>query len=121
MTAPDRPVRTELPAREAAVLERAAAGRTYAEIAREWGVAEITVHGAAHRLLRRLGAVNMPNAILLACQAGLLDGQPQRHGDHAGYEAHRKRGEDPKQCPHGCWPGERAYRAALKTRKLPTS
>jgi hypothetical protein len=62
--------------------------------------------------------VNITHAVLLACQAGLLDGKPRRHGDHAGFAAHQYRGEEPCEA---CWAGERAYRrdrkAARKTAK----
>lgn len=118
MTAPARPV----PRCEMDVLLLMADGRTLAQIATLWGVERGTVHTFAARLRRRLGAETNPQAVLLACRAGLLDGRPQRHGDHAGYEAHIRRGEDPKQCQHGCWAGERAYRTAQRAlRKLPAS
>jgi hypothetical protein len=44
--------------------------------------------------------------VFLAVQAGLLDPR-RRHGDHAGFAAHRYRGEEPCEA---CWEGERAYR-----------
>lgn len=116
MTAPARP----LPSDEGRVLDvltLLAAGRTLQQIARDWGVEPGTVRIYAARLRRYLGADTNPQAVLLACRAGLLDGRPQRHGDHAGYEAHLRRGEDPKQCPHGCQEAERAYRIALKARQ----
>ncbi|MFD4912807.1 hypothetical protein ACFWNR_06245 [Streptomyces virginiae] len=74
--------------------------------------------------MEKLDAENAAHAVFLACRAGLLDGRPQRHGDHAGYAAHKYRGEDPKDCRHGCWEGEQAYRAAqraaLKARQKPS-
>ncbi|MEU0665729.1 hypothetical protein ABZ508_26585 [Streptomyces lavendulocolor] len=56
----------------------------------------------------KLGAENLPHAILLACRAGVLDGRPRRHGDHAGYAAHARAEEEPCDA---CVEGERAYRA----------
>jgi DNA-binding CsgD family transcriptional regulator len=106
VTAPARPV----PRTEMDVLLLMAAGRTLVQIAAQWGVSTGTVHEYAERLRRRLGAETNPHAVLLACRAGLLDGRPQRHGDHAGYEAHRRRGEDPKLCQLGCPEGEAAHR-----------
>lgn len=114
MTAPARPALTE---RELDVLTRMANGDTYASIASAYGIGLRTACWIGQRVMQKLGARNISHAVLLACRAGLLDGRPQRHGDHAGYEAHIRRGEDPKQCQHGCWGGERAYRAALKAAK----
>lgn len=105
----------ELTRREHAVVLAAANGQSYRDLARQWGIEEISVRGYGHRALRKLGARSIAHAVFLACQVGILDGRPQRHGDHAGYEAHRRRGEDPKQCERGCWAGERAYRDGLKT------
>jgi DNA-binding CsgD family transcriptional regulator len=93
---------------ELAVLQRAAQGQTYAVIARGMGFADKSVSKIAFRLARKLGASNITHAVFLACQAGLLDGRPRRHGDHAGFAAHQARGEDP--CG-ACLVGERAYRA----------
>lgn len=105
----------ELTERERAVVLAAANGASYRELARQWGTREITVRGYGHRALRKLGARSIAHAVFLACQAGILDGRPQRHGDHAGYEAHRRRGEDPKQC-EPCRLGERAHKQAVKKR-----
>ena len=58
----------------------------------------------------KIGAANLPHAILLACRAGLLDGRPRRHGDHPGFMAHVRAGEDPREC-EPCMAGEKAYRA----------
>jgi len=97
-----------LTANEIAVLTAAAEGATYAVIAQQLGFHEKSVNSLAHRLARKLGALNITHAVFLACQAGILDGRPRRHGDHAGYAAHVARGEDPCEA---CWTGERAYRA----------
>lgn len=91
---------------ERAVLERAANGDTYAVIARDLGYAEKSVSKMALRLARKLGANNITHAVFLACQAGVLD-PTRRHGDHAGFAAHKYRGEEPCEA---CWDGERAYR-----------
>ncbi|MFJ3923054.1 hypothetical protein [Streptomyces sp. NPDC090022] len=108
MTGPD------LDERELRVLELSAAGYTYEHIARELGTGRPYTAKLASQLLRKLGARSMPQAVFLACRAGILDGRPQRHGDHAGYEAHLRRGEDPKACLYGCPEGERAYRNAQR-------
>ena len=108
MTAPARPALTDT---ETAVIERSAAGDTYERIARDLGVERHVVRQWASRAFRKLGAVTMPQAVLYACRAGLLDGRPQHHGDHNGYEAHRKRGDE--YCDD-CRAGEKAYRAGLR-------
>ncbi|WP_411102485.1 response regulator transcription factor [Streptomyces sp. cmx-4-9] len=115
MTAPARPVLTAL---ELETLQLITAGRTYADIGRRRGTSGEAAKQAMHRVMRKLGAGNSAEAVLLACRAGILDGRPQRHGDHAGYEAHRRRGEDPKLCPHGCWAGEQAHKAAIRRKLL---
>lgn len=108
----------ELSELEITVLRFASEGRTFAAIARILDVTEASVLGARQRALAKLGARNIANGVILACRAGILDGRPQRHGDHAGYEAHRRRGEDPKQCPHGCWEGEQVHKAAIRRKLL---
>ncbi|WP_032761161.1 hypothetical protein, partial [Streptomyces alboviridis] len=65
-----------------------------------------SVSKMALRLARKLGANNITHAVYLAVAAGLLD-PARRHGDHAGFVAHRRRGEEPCEA---CWDGERAYR-----------
>ncbi|MFJ3699561.1 helix-turn-helix transcriptional regulator [Streptomyces sp. NPDC090052] len=96
---------------ELAVLQRAAQGQTYAVIARDLGFAEKSVTKIAYRMARKLGALNITHAVFLACRAGLLDGRPRRHGDHAGFAAHVYRGEEPCEA---CLAGERAYRRDRK-------
>ncbi|MFJ8208149.1 helix-turn-helix transcriptional regulator [Streptomyces sp. NPDC096033] len=102
----------DLTVTELNVLQGAATGESYAATARRIFITEKSVSNVATRVMRKLGAETMPHAVLLACQAGILDGRPRRHGDHAGYVAHKRRGEDPKDCPFGCQEGELAYKAA---------
>ena len=98
---------------ELSVLRRAANGDTYAVIARSLGFQEKSVSKMALRLARKLGANNITHAVFLACQMRILD-PTQRHGDHAGFAAHVRRGEDPWACDKGCPEGERAYRRGQK-------
>lgn len=93
--------------RQAQVLRLASLGYSYFQISRALGITEKTVSAFMTQIFRRLGAQNLPHAVLLGCHAGVLDGRPQRHGDHAGFAAHRYRGEEPCEA---CWEGERAYR-----------
>ncbi|MFE2563099.1 response regulator transcription factor [Streptomyces mirabilis] len=95
-------------------LNLASTGHTHKEIARELGIDEKSIGKLMTEIFRKLGAKSMPHAVLLACRAGLLDGKPQRHGDHAGFAAHRYRGEEP--CDD-CWAGERTYRAEQRQRR----
>jgi DNA-binding CsgD family transcriptional regulator len=105
---------------ELEVLRRAAGGETYAVIARDLGYQEKSVSKMALRLARKLGANNITHAVHLAHLVGLL--RRERHGDHAGFTAHVRRGEDPWVCKQGCPEGERAYRAEMrrKRRQEPT-
>lgn len=106
--------RPDLTARELEVLRGVAAGLTYRQLAARWGIAEITVRGYGHRLMAKLGAKSIAHAVLLACQAGILDGRPQRHGDHAGHAAHIYRGEIPCDA---CVEGEKAYKAEWRAKR----
>lgn len=98
--------------REHAVLSALANGDPYQAIARRIGLTQSSTVNIGSRIMRKLGARSLPHAVLLACQHGLLDGKPRRHGDHAGFAAHRYRGEEPCEA---CWDGERAYRADRRT------
>ncbi|MFH9426022.1 response regulator transcription factor [Streptomyces sp. NPDC017529] len=100
-----------LSARQMEVLRHAAAGASIPQTARAMHLAVGTVHYHQQVIVTALRARNITNAILLACQVGLLDGRPQRHGDHAGFAAHFRRGEEP--CS-SCVAGEKAYRAGLR-------
>lgn len=110
MTAPARPG-GQLSELETRVLRLAATGRTIAAIARALNSTAPAVQDARHRALAKLGARNTANAVLLACHAGYIDGRRQRHGDHPGYEAHIRRGDEICQ---PCRDGEKAYRAGLR-------
>lgn len=105
------PSKRPLTPRQLDLLQRASDGQTHKQIARDLGIDEGSVGKLMSEIFRKLGAVNMANAVLLACRAGILDGRPQRHGDHAGFAAHVYRKEDP--CDD-CRAGERAYRRAQK-------
>ncbi|WP_086732879.1 helix-turn-helix domain-containing protein [Streptomyces glaucescens] len=88
------------------VLNLIALGHTHEQIAQQLFMTPKGVTPTVNRALRKLGANNAPHAVFLAVQAGLLDPR-RRHGDHAGFAAHRYRGEEPCEA---CWEGERAYR-----------
>lgn len=97
--------------RQQEVLRHAADGLSIPETARAMHLAVGTIHYHQQVIVTALKARNMQNAVLLACQAGYLDGRRRRHGDHAGYAAHVHRGEDP--CDD-CKAGERNYRNQLR-------
>ncbi|WP_408059513.1 LuxR C-terminal-related transcriptional regulator [Streptomyces europaeiscabiei] len=91
---------------EVRVLEFVALGHTHEQIASQLVMTPKGVTPTVNRAVKKLGARNAPHAVFLACGAGIL--QPgRRHGDHAGFAAHRYRGEEPCDA---CWEGERAYR-----------
>jgi hypothetical protein len=89
------------------VLEGVANGLTYMALAGPLNYSYKGVKNVGARIIRKFAAQDMTHAVFLACRAGILDPR-RRHGDHAGFAAHRYRGEDP--CEQ-CWEGERAYRA----------
>lgn len=111
MTAPARPV---LAGRELEVLLLLSQGLNHNQIAARLKVEPITVRVYAKRMRDRFGAATNPQAVLLACQAGVLDGQRQSHGDHNGYEAHIRRGDRGRDICDPCREGEKAYRAGLR-------
>jgi DNA-binding CsgD family transcriptional regulator len=94
--------------REVDFLERLGRGETTRDIADAWHMEMTSIWTVAERLRRKLGAKTNEQAVLLACRAGLLDGRPQRHGDHAGFVAHTRRREPPCDA---CAEGELAYQA----------
>jgi hypothetical protein len=65
-----------------------------------------SVKNAGFRVITKFGAKDMAHAVYLAVQLRVLD-PARRHGDHAGFAAHRYRKEEPCEA---CWEGERAYR-----------
>lgn len=91
---------------EMAVLQGAAAGETYAQTAARIFLTEKSVSNVGLRVMAKLGARTMAQAVFVAVQLKILD-PTRRHGDHAGFAAHRYYGEEP--CEE-CWEGERAYR-----------
>lgn len=98
-----------LTSRQLHALQLAAQGLTQREMARELGIQTCSVAYLVSEILVRLGALNITHAVFLACRNGVLDPK-RRHGDHAGFIAHQRRGEDPWACELGCPEGERAYR-----------
>lgn len=101
--------------REVQVLRGFADGRSYAEIAADLQLAHASVKNYAASAIKKLGARSQAHAVHLAHLAGIL--RRERHGDHAGFAAHRYRGEDPWACTQGCPEGERAYRAEQRQRR----
>jgi DNA-binding CsgD family transcriptional regulator len=110
----------ELTARQLDVLNRIADGQPWTRIGADLGITIGGVGSINKQILTKLGAVSAPHAVLLACRAGLLDGRPrtQRHGDHAGYTQHQKRGEEACQA---CKAGERAYQVQRRQRRRETA
>lgn len=105
-----------LEAREVEFLDRMGHGQTIEQIAVSWRMRPSGARSFAERLRKKLGAKTNTHAVFIAVQLKILD-PTRRHGDHAGFAAHRYYGEEP--CEE-CWEGERAYRrerrAARKTR-----
>lgn len=91
---------------ELAVLQGAAAGETYGQTAARIFLTDKSVANVGLRVMGKLGAQTMAHAVFLAVQLKILD-PTRRHGDHAGFAAHRYYGEEPCEA---CWEGERAYR-----------
>lgn len=105
--------------REIQVLWLIAQGDSYAEIAVELHLAHASVKNYAASAIKKLGARSQAHAVHLAYQAGIF--RRQRHGDHAGFTAHVRRGEDPWACNRGCPEGERAYRAERRNTRRQTT
>lgn len=87
MTAVPRP---SLSPRQLEVLRAVAAGATYREIARGWGIDEMSVRGYGHRILRALDAKSIAHAVHLAQR--LLTERPDC-GRPAAYHRHLRAGE----------------------------
>ena len=106
--------RSTLTPLEQETLELVADGLTFPQIGRRLNSTTSAAELRMQRVMRKLGAASSAQAVILACRAGILDGRPQRHGDHAGYEAHRRRGETPCEA---CRVGEREHRSRYKSRQ----
>lgn len=91
---------------ELRVLEGRANGLTYMQLAAQLHYTYSSTVNVGSRVIDKMGARDMAHAVFLAVQTGLLDPR-RRHGDHPGFTAHRRRGEEPCEA---CWDGERAYR-----------
>ena len=87
-------------------LERLARGETAQQIAKDWHYEQSGSRSIATRIRKKLGAKTNTHAVFIAVQLKILD-PSRRHGDHAGFAAHRYYGEEPCKA---CWEGERAYR-----------
>lgn len=83
---------TALTARQLELLQRVAHGATYRQVASEWGIAEITVRGYGHRLMRALGASTIAHAVHIAHSRGLIGPKPDC-GTRAAYRRHVVAGE----------------------------
>jgi len=95
---------------ERRVLELVALGHTHEQIAGQLVMTAKGVTPTVNRAMKKLGANNAPHAVFLAVQLRILD-PTRRHGDHAGFAAHRYYGEEPCEA---CREGERAYRRARR-------
>ena len=103
---------------EMTVLRGRANGLTYMQLAAQMHYTYSSTVNVGSRVIEKMGARDMAHAVFIGVQTGLLDPR-RRHGEHAGFAAHRYRGEEPCEA---CWEGERAYRRALRAaRKTRTS
>jgi DNA-binding CsgD family transcriptional regulator len=100
-----------LSAQEVKYLRLLAQGETIQEIARAWHYEESSARSIGLRIREKLGARTNAQALYIAVELKILD-PTRRHGDHAGFAAHRYHNEEP--CEE-CWEGERAYRRARRT------
>lgn len=101
----DGPVPSLNPA-ERRVLEGRANGLSYMQLASQLHYTYSSTVNVGSRVIDKMGARDMAHAVFLAVQLKILDPN-RRHGDHAGFAAHRYYSEEP--CAE-CWEGERAYR-----------
>ncbi|MFE9382335.1 hypothetical protein ACFYMO_03725 [Streptomyces sp. NPDC007025] len=70
------PSKRPLSAHQLDALRLVALGKTHSYLAREFGIDSKSVGKLMTEVFRKLGAANAPNAVLLACRAGLLDVSP---------------------------------------------
>ncbi|MGW1135628.1 response regulator transcription factor [Streptomyces griseoluteus] len=96
--------------REVQILGLIAHGGSYAEIAAQLHLAHASVKNYAASAIKKLGARSQAHAVHLAYQAGIF--RRERHGDHPGYNAHKRRGETPCDA---CVQGELDYRATRRS------
>ena len=92
--------------RQLDTLHRMATGQSWTKIASDLGITVNGVGSISRQIFRKLGAQSTAHAVNIAWETGLFS--RKRHGDHAGYTAHLRRGEEP--CDQ-CRAGERDYRA----------
>lgn len=71
--------KTTLNDREREVLALVALGYSHKEIGEQLYTTRRGITAIVSRTMMKLGALNAPHAVLLACQAGLIDGRPKRH------------------------------------------
>jgi len=83
--------RSALTVRERDVLQRAALGESYREIARTWGTGVQAVKSRARSAMRRLGARSIAHAVHLADLQGLIS--PHGCGHPETYWWHLRHGE----------------------------
>lgn len=102
--------------REIQVLALVARGNSYAEIASTLHLAHASVRNYGSSAIKKLGARSQAHAVHLAWEAGIL--RRERHGDHAGFVAHTRRGEPP--CD-GCVQGELDYQAERRAIRRQTT
>ena len=72
--------------REVEILSQAAMGKTRREISSEIGLSEETIKDYSSKIFRKLDAVNMVNAVAIACEAGMIS----LRGDILGIKNTRK-------------------------------
>ncbi|MGW0626462.1 LuxR C-terminal-related transcriptional regulator [Streptomyces sp. NPDC002758] len=104
---------------ELRILRLVSLGQTHQEIADHLVMTRKGLTATVNRTIHKLGARNAPHAVHLAYQAGIL--RRERHGDHPGFIAHQRRGEDPWACDKGCPEGERAYRTEQRRKRQAAS
>jgi DNA-binding CsgD family transcriptional regulator len=89
-----RPSGTELTRIEHLMLWHAAHGHTYASMARSLGYTRQSAANIGVRIVRKLGAANITNAVYLAVSNNLIGTHPDC-GDRAAYLRHLRSKEPP--------------------------
>lgn len=104
-----------LTATQTRILHLVTEGHDQEQIAYIVRLSSHTICFQLQKMRRAFGAFNNAQLVHLAYQAGVLEAPPKRrHGDHAGYVAHTRRGEAPCDA---CDAGEKAYRAGLRANR----